>query len=182
MTNALSSDRIALDLNFDFELVTPPPSRPSMPKFVSMPPRPQVSVENMRETMVEAAPQVRKASRRWIFDLFMVIVGSLAGIYVGSAPVRAYVARAAHGHFHLAMPAASAAATLEQANVVSVANVSVPLTPDLNRTASGAAPIDSAAPAVAAKDAAPVAKKGKAEPASKAKSRAHRIPGHRIVQ
>lgn len=93
-------------------------------------------MSEMRKSLVGVLPAQKKASRRWIWDLCMMVVGALIGVYAGSAPVRAYAARAAHGHFRATSAAAVAATPTE--TTVAIPEVQRPLTPDLNRTASGA--------------------------------------------
>lgn len=123
----------------DFASLSLPSAKPSCPPpmpvaHASRPPRPQVELADMRKTFVIALPQQKKASRRWVLDLCMIVVGLLVGTYAGSAPARAFAARAVHGHLRAAPVAVSAAATSTPA---AVTPTDAPLTPDLNRTASG---------------------------------------------
>jgi hypothetical protein len=142
MTN-VSSDRMPLAFPFHLEvpsspaesglaeLLEPEPCRPQM----------QVGVREARQSFVELPALTKKASRRWIWDLSMMVVGALVGIYFGSATVRGYATRAVHGQL-----TAPAALTADASSIVTVNVVQRPLTPDLNRTAAGATTMDDATP------------------------------------
>jgi hypothetical protein len=106
----------------------------------SRPPRPQVSVDEARASLADATPVARKASRRWIWDLLMLVVGAAVGVWFGSASIRSttitYVSAKYAQLMHPKAKSGQVAAAAEQPADVVVVSVQRAHTPALDRSAA----------------------------------------------